>query len=140
MNGMGKEIKNILRRFVSILGYCMIMLVIMGSVFHIIDGVNSVQTGAIAICAFIAALSSLVFISGKELQGAAWWIREVICLLINVAFILPVTYHVGLWHSVTGMIVMIVIIIMIAFGNHLIEFFFDMRTASQLNRKIRELR
>jgi hypothetical protein len=116
------------------------MLVIMGPVLHVIDGVGNGQIGAIAICTFIAALSSLVFISGKELQGAAWWIREVVCLLINVAFALPVTYHVGLWHSVTGMTVMIIIIIMIAFGNHLIEFFFDMRTASQLNRKIRELR
>ncbi len=137
---MGKEIRNILRRFVSISGYSLIMLVIMGPVLHVIDGVGNGQIGAIAICTFIAALSSLVFISGKELQGAAWWIREVVCLLINVAFALPVTYHVGLWHSVTGMTVMIIIIIMIAFGNHLIEFFFDMRTASQLNRKIRELR
>ena len=57
-----------------------------------------------------------------------------------MAITLPVTHHVGLWKSATGMVVVMLAIIVVAFGNHLIEFLFDMRTANELNRKIKELR
>ena len=137
---MLKEIGNILRRFVNISGYCLVMLFITGPVLHVIDGVSNTQIGYITVCAFAAALSSLVFISPKELQGASWWVREVLCVLINMAITLPVTYYVGLWQSAVGMVVVTLIIIVIAFGNHVIEFFLDLRTASRFNRKIRELR
>ena len=137
---MIKEIGNVLRRFVNISGYSMLILVITGPVLHLIDGVNNTQIGFIVICSFVAALSSLVFISSKELQGIYWWIRELLCIVINLAVTLPITHYAGLWHSTGGMIAVIAIIIVIAFGNHLIEYFIDIRTANMLNRKIKELR
>ena len=137
---MGKEIRNIFRRFVSVSGYSLLVLVIAGPVLHITHGVSNIQIAAAGICSLVAALSSLVFISGTELHGAAWWIREILCLLINMAVTLPITYHAGFWHSVTGMLVIIIVIVLIAFGNHLIEFLFDLKTASLLNRRIRELK
>ena len=137
---MEKEIRNIFRRFVSVSGYSLLVMVIAGPVLHIIDGINNIQIAAVGIFAFAAALSSLVFISRTELHGAAWWIREIFCLLINMAVALPITYYAGFWHSVTGMIIIILVIVVIAFGNHLIEFLFDLKTANQLNRRIRELK
>ena len=137
---MKKEIGNILRRFVNIAGYILFTLVITGPILHVIDGVDNTQIGYITICAFVAALSSLVFISSKELHGPAWWIREVLCILINVAVTLPITHYAGLWNSSTGLVVVTMIIIIIAFGNHLIEYLFDIRTASQLNKRLKELR
>ena len=107
---MEKEIRNIFRRFVSVSGYCLLVLVIAGPVLHITHGINNIQIGSVGICAFAAALSSLVFISGTELQGTAWWIREMICLMINMAVTLPITYYAGFWHSVTGMIVVIIVV------------------------------
>ena len=137
---MIKEIGNVLRRFVTITGYSMLVLVVTGPVLHMIDGVNNTQIGLIAVCSFITALSSLMFISSKELHGLSWWIRELLCILINMAVILPITHYAGLWQTTIGMIVVMAIIIAIAFGNHLIEFFFDLRMANQLNRKLKEMR
>lgn len=137
---MKKEIGNILRRFVNVCGGILIIMVLMGPVFHIIEGINSTQIGCLTICAAAAALSSLVFISSKELHGAAWWGREIICILINMAITLPLTFYAGLWQGIPGMIVVMLIIIVIAFGNHLIEFLYDVWTAAQINRKIRELK
>ncbi len=137
---MKKEIQNVLRRFVNICGCTLIIMLIIGPVFRIIDGIDNIQIGAVTICSTAAALSSLVFISSEELHGAAWWAREALCILINMAVTLPLTYYAGLWHSAVGMVIVIFVIIAIAFGNHLIEFFFDMRTAEQINKKIRELR
>ena len=137
---MIKEIGNVLRRFVTITGYSMLVLVVTGPVLHMIDCVNNTQIGLIAVCSFITALSSLMFISSKELHGLSWWIRELLCILINMAVILPITHYAGLWQTTIGMIVVMAIIIAIAFGNHLIEFFFDLRMANQLNRKLKEMR
>ena len=137
---MKQEIGNVLRRFVNICGCTLIIMVIAGPVLHIIDGFNNTQIGFITICSGAAALSSLVFISSKELNGASWWVRELLCIVINMAVTLPLTHYAGLWHSTAGMNIVLLIIIAVAFGNHLIEFFFDMRTADQINKKIRELR
>ena len=137
---MGKEIRNVLRRFVSISGYCMLALFIFGPVLNILDGINNIQIASVTLCAAVAALSSLVFLSEKELTGTAWWVRELLCLLINMTVSIPVTWHAGLWQTMSGMNVVLLIIIAIAFGNHLIEFLFDLQTASQLNRKLKELR
>ena len=137
---MVKEIENVLRRFVNIAGYSLLMLVIAGPVLHVLNGVNNTQIGCITVCAFVAALSSLIFISRRELQGFAWWLRELLCIMINLAVTLPITRYAGLWHSPVGMIVVIMIVIVIAFGNHLIEYLFDLRTSRRLNRKLKELR
>ena len=136
---MKKEIGNVLRRFVNICGWALIIIVLMGPVFHIIEGVNSSQIGLLTICCGAAALSSLIFISETELHGSAWWAREILCILINMAITLPLTHMAGLWQTAVGMTVVMLIIIVIAFGNHLIEFLYDMWTADQINRKIREL-
>ena len=56
-----------------------------------------------------------------------------------MAITLPLTHYTGFWDSIVGMLVVMLIIIVIAFGNHLIEFFFDIRTADQINRQIREI-
>nr|WP_027870231.1 hypothetical protein [[Eubacterium] cellulosolvens] len=140
MRTIKKEMGNIFRRFVYICGFALIITVITGPVFQIIDGLNNTQIAFIAVCSVAAALSSLVFLSSKELHGAAWWGRELLCVLINMAVTLPLTHHAGLWHTTNGMMLVTLLIIVIAFGNHLIEFLFDMKTASQLNRKIRNLR
>lgn len=137
---MKREIENIIRRFVSVSGFSIIVLFIIGPVLHIIDGINNTQLGIIVACDFVAALSSLVFISSKELRGASWWMREILCIAINLAVTLSLTHYALLWKSVTGMIVIIIIIIIIAFGNHLIEFVYDMNTAQQLNKKLKEMR
>lgn len=137
---MKKEIGNVLRRFVTITGYSMLMLVITGPILHIIDGVNNTQIGLITLCSFTIALSSLLFISSNELQGSAWWSREILCILINMAVTLPITHYAKLWQSPAGMIVIMVILLVIAFGNHLLEFLLDLRTANQLNRKLKEMR
>ena len=137
---MKREIGNVLRRFVNICCYIFIIMVIIGPVLHILEGINNTQIEFLTICAGVAALSSLVFISSRELQGAAWWGRELICLLINIAVVLPLTHYVGLWHSILGMITVIMLVIIIAFGNHLVEFIFDMWTAKQINNKISDIR
>lgn len=137
---MKKEIGNVLRRFINICGCTLMILVGTGPVLHIIDGIDNAQLGIITICSAAAALSSLLFISSEELHGASWWGREILCILINMAITLPLTHYAGVWHSAFGMIVVMLIVIVIAFGNHLIEFLFDIRTATWLNKKIRELR
>lgn len=116
------------------------MLFITGPLLGILNGINNLQIGAVTLCSFIAAVSSLIFISKKELSSAEWWIREIVCILLNSAVILPVTYFAGLWRSLIGMSVMMMVIILIAFGNHLIEYLFDLKTATQLNRKLKELK
>ncbi len=137
---MERELRNIFRRFISISGCSLLVLFITGPMLNILNGINNLQIGSVTVCAFAAALSSLMFISKRELSSAEWWVRETVCIMTNVAVALPVTYFAGLWHSLAGMIVMVMIIILIAFGNHLIEFLFDLKTASQLNRKLKEIK
>ena len=137
---MKQEIGNVLRRFVNICGCTFIIMLILGPLFHVIDGINNMQIGFITICCAAAALSSLVFLSPKELHGAAWWRRELLCIAINMAITLPLTHYAGLWRSTAGMVIVVLVVLVLAFGNHLIEFLFDMRTANQINKKIRELR
>ena len=137
---MKKELGNVITRFINICCLTFIIMVFLGPVLHLIEGINNAQVGLLAICAAVAAFSSLVFISHQELHGISWWIREIICILINLIIILPLTFYAGLWHSLVGMVVAIVIILMVAFGNHLIEFVFDMITANEINEKIKELR
>ena len=136
---MKQEMGNVLRRFVNICGCTLIIMVIMGPVLHVLEGIDNAQIAIITICSGAAALSSLVFISPEEPHGLSWWVREIICILINMAITLPLTHYAGFWDSIVGMLVVMLIIIVIAFGNHLIEFFFDIRTADQINRKIREI-
>jgi hypothetical protein len=137
---MKKEIKNVLRRFVNISAFMLITMVLLGPVFHVIDGITNTQIGYLTLCAAISALSSLIFISSKELHGGAWWVREILCILINFAIIVPLTHFAMLWEETFGMIVVMAIIIVIAMGNHLIEFLYDMRVANQINKRIKELR
>ncbi|MBQ1548126.1 MAG: hypothetical protein IIZ61_07000 [Lachnospiraceae bacterium] len=137
---MKREFLNVLRRFINICGCTLIIMVVIGPLLRVIDGINNIQIGFLTICSGAAALSSLMFISKKELHGTAWWIREILCILINMAITLPLTHYAGLWHSTGGMIIVMIIVIVIAFGNHLIEFLSDMRTADQINKKIKELR
>ena len=135
---MKQEIGNVLRRFVSICGCTIIIMVFIGPVLHVIDGLTNTQIGFLMLCAGGAALSSLFFISKEELHGAAWWWREILCIFINMAITLPLTYRAGLWHSAFGMGVVVVIVFAIAFGNHFIEYLFDLCTADQINKKIQE--
>ena len=137
---MKKEIENIIRRFISVCGCSLVALFVCGPVLHIIDGINNTQIGIIVVCDLACALSSLVFISSKELHGASWWVREILCLAISMAVVLPLTHYAMLWNSLTGMIIMVIIVIVIAFGNHLLEFISDVNTAKQLNRKLKEIR
>ena len=137
---MKTEIGNVLRRFVNTCGCTLIILGVLGPVCHVIDGLNNAQIGCVMLCAAAAALSSLIFIAKEELHGFSWWVREVLCIAINMAITLPLTHVVGLWRSPVGMVVVMGIILVLAFGNHLIEFLFDMRTANQINKKIQELR
>lgn len=136
---MKQELGNVLRRFVNISGCTFIIMLIIGPLLSVIDGISNRQIGFIALSTAAAALSSLVFISSKELHGGSWWLREILCIIINLVVTLPLTHYAGLWHSTGGMIIVIIIILVIAFGNHLIEFLFDMRTANQINKKIKEL-
>ena len=96
---MERELRNIFRRFISISGCSLLMLFITGPLLGILNGTNNLQIGAVTLCSFIAAVSSLIFISKKELSSAEWWIREIVCILLNSAVILPVTYFAGLWRS-----------------------------------------
>jgi hypothetical protein len=137
---MKQEILNVLRRFINVCAGMLFIMVILGPVFEIVDGINNVQFAVLIICAAAAALSSLVFISKQELHGAAWWCREIICILINMAITLPLTFYAGLWKSLVGMLVVMLIILVIAFGNHFVEFLYDMKTANLINSKIKEMR
>ena len=137
---MKTEIGNVLRRFVNTCGCTLIIMVILGPVAHVIDGLSNAQIACLVLCDAAAALSSLVFLAKEELHGGAWWIREVLCIAINMAITLPLTHAVGLWRSALGMLLVMGIILVIAFGNHLIEYLFDLHMANRLNRKIQELR
>ena len=137
---MIQEIANVLRRFVTICGITLLILVILGPLAHAINGISNIQLATLALCCAAAALSSLLFLSAEELHGMSWWVREILCIAINMAITVPLTHKVGLWQSTIGMMIVMVIILIIAFGNHLIEFLLDMRTAGEINKRIQEMR
>lgn len=131
------ELSNIWRRFLNILGYIFIFLFLFGKVLHIIDNIAFFQIELLIIAALLSSFTSLLFLSKEELSEKDWWIRELVCIFINELLFIFITKRAGLWSDISGFAVITILVIVVSFGNHFIEYCIDLRTALQINARVK---
>ncbi|MDD6039475.1 MAG: hypothetical protein PUD20_11880 [bacterium] len=138
---MGKEIKNIWRRFIQLYGYGMLAMILLDKILYGGNHID-ISTGAIIFIplAFYSALTSLIFYSKGDLSKKDWWCRQSICMVLNEVGALLGTYLAGLWRDLFGGLVVAVCVLVIAALMHVIEYRTDIATAKQLNETIRKRR
>ena len=136
--------KNIMlwaRRFVTVYGIIMICTFWMCLLFNPRAELPVVSFfGKILVFTLISLASLAVYFSNEELTPGAWWARTVIHLLLLEAVLLPLSHYWGFWQGGTDVIIYASFILLAVILWHLIDYGISIRTASEINERIRENR
>lgn len=136
-----KRILTWVRRFVMVYGILMISTFLMCLLFNPTSVLPVVSFfGRMFVFTLLAVLSTAVYYSKEELTPKAWWVRTILHLLLLEAVLLPLAYNWGYWHSGPDIVIYASFILLAKVFWHLIDYGMNARTATQINRRIRENR
>ena len=96
--------------------------------------------GRIMVFTLIALLSLAAYCSKEELTVKAWWVRTVLHLLLLEAVLLPLAHHWGFWHSGPDIWIYALFILLAKVLWHLVDYSLHVKTAAQINERIRKNR
>ena len=136
--------KNIMlwvRRYVTVYGIIMLCTFFMCLLFNPGSQLPVVSFfGRIMVFTLIALLSLAVYYAREELTVKAWWVRTVLHLLLLEAALLPLAHHWGFWHSGPDIGIYAGFILLAKVLWHLADYSINVKTAAQINEKIRKNR
>ena len=133
-----REIKNITRRFLILLGFSCLMAYMLIGFYYLEDSITLTQVKWIGVAALLGAISSLVFLSSEELTDKQWWMREIICLLICEVVYIFIYRHIGLVTDAKTWMIVFVTIIIFGFANHIIDYSVDYSLSEKINEKLKK--
>ena len=129
------------RRYIMVYGIIMLCTFLMCLLFNPAAELPVVAFfGRIMVFALIALLSLAVYHAKEELSARAWWVRTVLHLLVLEAVLLPLAHHWGFWQGGTDILVYAGFILLAKVLWHLADYSLNVRTAAQINEKIRKNR
>ena len=136
--------KNIIlwvRRYVTVYGIIMLCTFFMCLLFNP-DSELPVVTffGRIMVFTLIGLLSLVVYYTKEELTVKAWWMRTVLHLLLLEAVLLPLAHHWGFWHSGPDIVIYAGFILLAKALWLLVDYGISIKTAAQINERIRRNR
>ena len=136
--------KNIMlwaRRYVTIYGIIMLCTFFMCLLFNPTSELPVVSYfGRIMVFTLLSLLSMVVYYSRDELTPKSWWLRTALHALLLEAMLLPLAHRWGFWYSGTDIIVYAAFILLAKALWHLVDYGISVRTAAQINERIRENR
>ena len=136
-----KDILFWLRRFVMIYGIIMICTFFMCLLFNPASELPVVSFfGRIIVFTFLGMATLIVYYSKEELTQKQWWCRTILHVLILEAVYLPLAHHWEFWYGKVDAIIYASFILMAKLLWQLIDYGIAVRTAEDINEKIRKRR
>lgn len=136
-----KDILFWLRRFVMIYGIIMICTFFMCLLFNPTSELPVVSFfGRIIVFTFLGMATLIVYYSKEELTQKQWWCRTLLHILILEAVYLPLAHHWEFWYGKVDAIIYASFILLAKFLWQLIDYGIAVRTAEDINEKIRKRR
>ena len=136
-----KKIVPWVRRFVTVYGIIMLCTFFMCLLFNPASELPVVTFfGRIMVFTLIGILSLVVYCTKEELTVKAWWVRTVLHLLLLEAVLLPLAHRWGFWHSGPDIVIYAGFILLAKALWHLVDYSLNVKTAAQINERIRKNR
>ena len=136
-----KDIFFWLRRFVMIYGIIMICTFFMCLLFNPTSELPVVSFfGRIIVFTFLGMATLIVYYSKEELTQKQWWCRTILHVLILEAVYLPLAHHWEFWYGKVDAIIYASFILLAKLLWQLIDYRITVRTAADINEKIRKRR
>ena len=136
-----KDIIFWLRRFVMIYGIIMICTFFMCLFFNPTSELPVVSFfGRIIVFTFLGMVTLLAYYSKEELTKRQWWIRTVLHFGILEAVYLPLAHRWGFWYGKLDAVIYASFILFAKIMWHLIDYGISVKTASEINEKLRKRR
>lgn len=136
-----KDILFWLRRFVMIYGIIMICTFFMCLLFNPTSELPVVSFfGRIIVFTFLGMATLIVYYSKEELTQKQWWCRTLLHILILEAVYLPLAHHWEFWYGKVDAIIYASFILLAKLLWQLIDYGIAVRTAEDINEKIRKRR
>lgn len=136
-----KDIFFWLRRFVMIYGIIMICTFFMCLLFNPTSELPVVSFfGRIIVFTFLGMATLIVYYSKEELTQKQWWCRTILHVLILEAVYLPLAHHWEFWYGKVDAIIYASFILLAKLLWQLIDYGITVRTAADINEKIRKRR
>ena len=136
-----KDILFWLRRFVMIYGIIMICTFFMCLLFNPASELPVVSFfGRIIVFTFLGMATLIVYYSKEELTQKQWWCRTILHVLVLEAVYLPLAHHWEFWYGKVDAIIYASFILMAKLLWQLIDYGIAVRTAEDINEKIRKRR
>ena len=136
-----KDIFFWLRRFVMIYGIIMICTFFMCLLFNPTSELPVVPFfGRIIVFTFLGMATLIVYYSREELTQKQWWCRTILHVLILEAVYLPLAHHWEFWYGKVDAIIYASFILLAKLLWQLIDYGITVRTAADINEKIRKRR
>ena len=134
-----KDILFWVRRFIMVYGVIMICTFFMCLFFNPASELPVVSFfGRIIFFTMFAMVSLVVYYSKDELTKRQWWIRTILHAIVLEAVLLPLAHHWEFWYNELDGIIYASFIIAGKILWHLIDFGISVKTAAQINEKIRK--
>ena len=136
-----KNISLWVRRYVTVYGIIMLCTFFMCLLFNPAAELPVVSFfGRIMVFTLIALLSLGVYYTKEDLTVKAWWTRTVLHLLLLEAVLLPLAHSWGFWQSGQDILIYAGFILLAKALWHLVDYGLNVKTAAQINEKIRKNR
>lgn len=136
-----KDILFWLRRFVMIYGIIMICTFFMCLLFNPASELPVVSFfGRIIVFTFLGMATLIVYYSKEELTQKQWWCRTILHVLVLEAVYLPLAHHWEFWYGKVDAIIYASFILLAKLLWQLIDYGIAVRTAEDINEKIRKRR
>lgn len=136
-----KDILFWLRRFVMIYGIIMICTFFMCLLFNPTSELPVVTFfGRIIVFTFLGMATLIVYYSKEELTQRQWWCRTLLHIVILEAVYLPLAHHWEFWYGKVDAIIYASFILFAKLLWQLIDYGIAVRTAEDINEKIRKRR
>ncbi len=136
-----KEIMFWLHRFVIAYGIIMLGIFFMCLLFNPTSQLPVVSFfGRCIILTLVCMATLIVYYSRKDLTPGAWWFRTLLHAILLEVLLLPLAHHWQFWYGRMDAVIYASFILAAKILWHLVDFGQSIRTAAQVNQRLRKRR